>query len=175
MNLEKLVKKAIGSVKEEDNILGKGSDGIVYAVNEKVVLKVHTGHRKSDYHEFYHHSSRETAEFEFNIGRELHLKGVLVPEYIALFKPLDSPSLQYWGIFMERIYGVKYNALSLRLQQEAKSQYEEQTKLIRNLGYCIADNYLCLASNKNDSGHNTLFNKQQRKLFLFDLVRWTKL
>ena len=132
MILDQLVKKAIKSVKNKDNILGKGSDGIVYAVDETVVLKLYKGEKLGLFDTnriFYYGSSKQTAEYEFNMGRELHQKGAQVPEYFDLFEPSPLPLLGYWGIFMERIYGVEYNALPLKLRPEAERQYEEQTRL----------------------------------------------
>ena len=38
MNIEELTEKAIASVRK-DNILGYGADGLVYEVDEKVVIK----------------------------------------------------------------------------------------------------------------------------------------
>lgn len=167
MNLDELIQRAIKSFEKGNNTLGKGWDGVVYAVDEKVVLKVHTGDVASNSSTRFHlHSDKKSAEYEFNLGRELHQKGVQVPEYLGLFRPLDIPTLQYWGIFMERIYGIRFEQLSDRLQREARLQYQRQVDAIRCFGYKPKDNSL---------DHNTLFDQQQEKLFLFDLVRWTKL
>ncbi len=162
MELTELVEKALDSIKNKKNILGQGTDGIVYAVDEKVVLKVHTGSENGNY---YRHSSKESAEYEFKIGRRLYNKKVHLPKYLALFEPLNHPSLDFWGVFMERIYGQKYDDLSYRSKREAKCQYKEQEKFIVNLGYYMTDN--CF-------DHNTLFDIDKQKLFLYDLVRWER-
>ena len=166
MSLTELIQKAIKSVEEGNNILGQGHDGTVYAVDKKVVLKVHTGLGTADDRIFYHHSTHETAKYEFKLGRELHQKGVQIPEYMTLFRPLDFPPLKYWGIFMERIYGTEFQLLPDGLKKKAKWQYQEQVKRIRSFGYYPEDISL---------DHNALFDQQQGKLILFDLVRWTKL
>lgn len=167
MSLDKLVKKAIKSVKKGNNVLGKGLDGKVYAVDERVVLKLHTGNiRIRDLPRYIWDSSRECAEHELKIGKELYSKKMQVPEYLGLFEPLNKRGLNYWGVFMERIYGVNYHDLKTALlKAEALRQFQEQISLARNLGYIITDSF---------HDYNSLFDFKKNKLFLFDFVRWER-
>ncbi len=176
MNIGELTEKAVQSVRRKDTILGQGADGLVYAVDENLVLKLHLG----DSNYYYHGSSRKSAEYEFNIGSDLYQQGVQVPQYFGLFEPIEpsfwkafmkrislcnSSPLNFWGVFMERIYGVRPNKLSNLLRREAERQYQQQQELLEELSYRTLDSSPYM---------NTLFDVQKNKLFLHDLVRWER-
>ena len=162
MQLTELVEKAVNSINLNSEPLGYGADGIVYPVNEEVVLKLHFG--RIPLFKPVRDSDRIFAEKEFNIGRDLYQQRIQVPKYFGLFEPKQSP-LNYWGILMERIHGVEYKSLPEKLKREAKSQFKTQSELIRKLGYWAGDSYHDV---------NTLFDQHKRKLYLFDFVRWEK-
>lgn len=176
MNIDELVEKAVRSVRRKKNLLGKGVDGLVYAVDENTALKLHLGRLDKDGNiVYYRDSSRKSAEYEFNIGSDLYQQGVQVPQYFGLFEPnkpsswkriLDasSPSF-FWGVFMERIHGVQYQNLSADLQKEAKDQHQQQIELLKKLGYSTTDSL---------PDHNTLFDREKNKLYLYDVVRWER-
>jgi len=166
MDLGELTEKAVRSIDRETEPLGKGDDGIVYLINEKVVLKLHRGIRrqgKAPY--FYHGSSRDSAEHEFNIGMELYQHELQVPQFYGLFEPRRSSPLNCWGIFMERITGTCYKELPGWLKKEVRRQFKDQERLIIRLDYKQIDSY---------SDYNTLFDRQKRKLYLYDFVRWER-
>lgn len=163
MQLTELVEKAVNSIDLNSEPLGSGADGIIYPVNEKVVLKLHF-QGKIPLFKVTKDSDRRSAEKEFNIGQDLYQQGIQVPLFFGLFEPKKSP-LNYWGILMERIHGVEYKYLPGKLKREAKSQFNTQSKLIRQLGYWQGDSYHDV---------NTLFDPHNLKLYLFDFVRWEK-
>ena len=162
MNIEKIVDKAVKTIQEGEGkaYLGHGGESTVYAITRDVVLKIHNRC-------YYHGSSQKSAEYEFELGKELFRQGVQVPQYFGLFSPVQFlyPKLDFFGIFMRRIHGVKYFSLSFSLREEAVKQYNEQKKLIEQLGYMVKDSYINL---------NTLFDIKNNKLFLYDLVRWER-
>ena len=162
MQLTELVEKAVNSINLNSEPLGYGADGIVYPVNEEVVLKLHFG--RIPLFKPTRDSDRISAEKEFTIGRDLYQQGIQVPKYFGLFEPKQSP-LNYWGVLMERIHGVEYKSLPGKLKREAKSQFKTQSRLISKLGYWAGDSYHDV---------NTLFDQHNRKLYLFDFVRWEK-
>ena len=164
MDIGPLVEKAVRSISQETLCLGKGVDGEVYAVDDKVVLKLYN-------QKLYRSSNLDSALHEFEIGRDLHLRSDLrllqlqIPYYYGLFPPQESAKLNYWGVFMERIYGVKFNDLSHSLCGKAYLQYKKQCRLVESLGYEISDSSI---------DWNTKFDLEKEKLFLFDLARWRK-
>ncbi len=158
MKLEKLIQQARACIQRGTGYLSHGNDGTIYAVNEKVILKLHNGG--------YHGCPQKSAEHEYALGTELYQQRVQVPEYIGLFSaPLRKQ--ECWGVFMERIHGVEPSGLPSTLQLEAQRQYQEQKKQVDRLGYLISKD-----SKKINS--NTLFDQRRRKLFLFDLVQWKR-
>ncbi len=163
MQLTELVEKAVSSIDLNSEPLGSGADGRIYVVDETVVLKLHFG-RNIPLFKPARDSDRISAEKEFTIGQELFQQGIQVPQYFGLFEPKQSP-LNYWGILMERIYGIRYKCLPGKLKKEAKRQYDTQSKLISKLGYWPGDSCYDL---------NTLFDTDKNKLYLFDFVRWEK-
>ena len=181
MNIDELVKKAAQTIPRADEhfCLGRGADGLVYAIDENAVLKLHLGWLEDGVRQYYRGSSRESADYEFKIGSDLHRQGVQVPQYFGLFEPIKlsfwgaftkkicgaPPPLKCWGVFMERIHGVRLGALSNLPSIEAAHQYHKQKKLISKLGYAPYDNYI---------HKNTLFDVKKNRLFLYDLVRWEK-
>lgn len=175
MNLDQLMENAVRSV-QQGNCLGKGRDGIVYAVTDSVVLKLYRGNPADRKERHYHGSSKRSAEYEFRIGLDLRRRGVQVPKYFGLFKP-GSPSLltkiseiffvpsplTFWGVFMQRIHGVQYQNLPADLRQEARHQYHQQKELLAGLGYTCIESLL---------NHNALFDVDNKKFYFIDLVRW---
>ncbi len=164
MDLGELTKKALDFIEYDAKPLNSGADGVIFIIDRAVVLKLHRGIPGCRVPHFYHGSSRASAEYEFNIGKELYQKGIQVPQFFTLFEPHKAP-LDYWGIFMERIYGKEYKSLPFLLKREAKKQFKEQERLIEIAGYKLGD---C------SHDYNTLFDIEKRKLYLFDLVRWQK-
>ncbi len=156
MNLTGLVDTAINSIKK-GKYLDHGNDGTIYAINNDVVLKLHTGS--------YHGTRQKSAQHEFELGTELYQQGVQVPQYVGLFTT-QLLNLDCWGIFMEKIHGIDASSLSSSLLTEAQRQYHEQKKLVENLGYEMRDS--------KNVYTNTLFDQKRRKLFLFDLVQWKR-
>jgi len=160
MNLRALVDKAINNIQKGTGYLGHGNDGTIYAVDEKVILKLHNGG--------YHGCPQKSAEHEFALGTELYQQGVQVPEYLGLFGPVSIGRIDWSGVFMERIYGLDSSILPPTLIQEAQRQFQAQKKLIDKLGYIMS------SDSKRGYSHNTLFDSEQGKLFLFDLVQWKR-
>ena len=161
MNIGALVEKAVHTIPQNGIWLGDGSDGVVYAVDDSVALKLFWGeHPRFSY-------SREHAEHEFEIGSDLHSKGAQVPQYFGIFQPVDLEGLNYWGIFMERIYAVKNIAeLPQKLKRKAEHQHEEQSRFIRRLGYSFMDYGI---------HRNKLFDVDKEKLFFIDFVSWKRI
>ena len=159
MDLEKLTKKAIKAVWKTKNFLGDGADGVVYSIDNEVVLKLYCKYLG------YRGPGQKCAEYEFELGQELHQQKVQVPEYFGLFLPVDLPQLNYWGVFMERIHGVEVQYSDYSLKRKAKRQHDKQIKLINKFGYLIQDSYY---------NHNTIFDVNRNKLFLIDLLRWER-
>ncbi|MEK6900374.1 MAG: hypothetical protein AABX05_04595 [Nanoarchaeota archaeon] len=163
MNIDELAEKVVQIISEEEVCpLGEGDEGLVYAVDDKVVLKLHNDPQRSGY---YRSSSKNNAKYEFELGSYLHQLGVQVPEYFGLFRPARLPGLNYWGLFMERIYGIA--VYYPKIVDSAKKQFEEQKKLLWKLGYRAEDVSF-------SQGKNLLFDSTKEKLYLFDLVRWEK-
>ena len=164
MDIGPLVEKAVQSISQETLCLGEGTEGDVYAVDDKIALKLYTKNQ-------YRGSSLDRALHEFEIGRDLHLRSDLrllqlqIPYYYGLFPPQESPKLNHWGVFMERIYGVEFDDLSYLLKVKACFQYRKQCKLVESLGYEIFDSSI---------DWNTKFDLEKKKLFLLDLARWQK-
>ncbi|MBI4147512.1 hypothetical protein HY494_02565 [Candidatus Woesearchaeota archaeon] len=157
MQLSELVEKTVSSINPDSVPFDSGAEGMVYLVDEEVVLKLYMFKPING-------SERISAEKEFTIGQDLYLQGIQVPQYFGLFEPKPSP-LNYWGILMERIHGVKYKFLPGKLKREAKIQYRKQRRLIEKLGYCPVD---------SDYDHNALFDRQKMRLYLYDFVHWEK-
>src|SRR3989344_2896220 len=159
MDIAELVDKAINNIKKGKGYLGHGNDGTIYTITDEIVLKLHTGSHLG--------SPQKSAEHEFEVGRELYQKGVQVPQYIGLFRALPSLRQGSYGVLMQRIHGLDASSLSPALHLEAQRQYQEQKKLIEELGYVVG-------SDSKSMYINTLFDPKQRKLFLFDLVQWKR-
>ena len=73
-----------------------------------------------------------------------------------MFEPRSS----LWRAFIERFVS------------KPARQYQEQEKLIKDIGYIIVDGGL--SEWLNYASHNTLFDIKKEKLFLYGLVRWRK-
>jgi len=157
MPLATLMDTAINSIKK-GRYLAHGNDGIIYVINPEVVLKVHNGG--------YHGTPQKSAQHEFALGTELYQQRVQVPQYLELFTA-RLPTMDYFGVFMQRIKGVEPSSLSLSSLTEAQRQYAEQKKLIDQLGYKMSADSKTVYS-------NALFDQKKRKLFLYDLVQWKR-
>ena len=158
MNSAELVDKAINNIRKGKGLLDHGNDGRIYGVTEDAVLKLHTGSHRG--------SPQKSAQYEFELGRELHHQGVQIPQYIGLFGPVSLLRQEWVGVFMERIHGREPAALPSPVLTEALRQYKQQKELIDKLGYIVKDS--------RNMYQNTLFDPKRRKLFLYDLVRWER-
>ncbi|GEM_PF-2793546 len=168
MDIQALVEKVRESRQsiQQGKFIGRGSDGEVYPVDDKTVLKLY-----NRWHPY--RSNRDDVLYDFDIGRDLHLRSDLrlqdlqVPYYYGIFPPQEEiPELNHWGVFMERIHGVKYDALPALLKLKAHWQYRKQKKLVESIGYILIDSGV---------HYNTLFDLEKEKLFLIDLTRWQKI
>src|SRR3989344_2157024 len=163
MNIEELAEKALRIVPRAKQPLGFGTDGVVHAIDDEVVLKIYNSRK------FPHGSSQKCAEYELGIGQDLHALGLQVPEYFGLFKPVNKePRLIYWGAFMQRLHGRRTDNFWFRIsgfKKEAERQYQEKAERIEQLGYYINDSRF---------DHNTLFDPVRKKLFLFDFMKWKR-
>lgn len=173
MDLTELCQKAERAILKQQT-LGFGSDGVIYDLDDKVVLKLFNGN-------FYRGkkkgNSQTAAEFEYGIGRDLFDHQMQVPEFYSLYQyrgPLSyvlslwlgflfSKEEPCWGIFMQRINGD--DVFLSDKAQEAQRQLDEQLKLAQEAGYVPRDIFL---------NHNTLFDPEQNKLYLIDFTRWEK-
>lgn len=175
MDLTELYQKAEQAIVHKQ-ILGFGSDGIAYNLDDKVVLKLVNGGYDRRYRKG---NSQTAAEYEYNIGRDLFDHQVQVPEFYGLYQhrgPLRCYILCYlwndylfseeeplWGIIMQRINGD--NVYYSDNNREAERQLTEQLQLACALGYKPGDVSL---------NQNTLFDWSQNKLYLIDFTSWEK-
>jgi len=166
MDIQGLIEKAVQSISQRSEEIGGGCDGKVYAVDDRIVLKLYNKMHS------YRNRNKDNALHDFEIGRDLHLRSDLrlqdlqIPYYYGIFPPQEEiPKLNYWGVFMERIHGVEYYTLPKLLKLKARWQYRKQKNQVESLGYTLSD---------SEVDHNTLFDLEKEKLFLIDLTRWQK-
>ncbi len=171
MGLTELCQKAEQAIAHH-RILDSGVDGVIYDLDDKVVLKLVNGYFDRHHREG---NSQTAAEYEYGIGRDLFDHQVQVPEFYGLYQyhgPLCRLPYTYsfigfepyWGIFMQRING-GYVYLPGKVKSEAERQFTKQLKLAQALGYKPRDVSLNV---------NTLFDHKQNKLYLIDFTRWEK-
>jgi RIO-like serine/threonine protein kinase len=132
---------------------------IIYRINENTAAKVY--------------ALEEYAIQEYRIGKKLFNAGVQVPEFFDMeeIDPVRKNPVcpKEWVIFMQYIKGKHIPKIgwffNRNERREAVRQYKEQIKSVLELGIEPFDAEWHL---------NSLFNEEERKLYLIDFAMWNE-
>ena len=141
------------------NCLDENPDGDIYVLGEVIAKR---------------YSSRDDAEYVFDIGSYAYQHKIQVPEVIALHN-LDISSrvsrllrlkpIKDWFLFMQRIEGKHINSLEGMDYSEALNQLKKQIEKLFDLRIHPIDATF---------NGNSIFNPKERKLYLIDFDAWEK-
>lgn len=114
--------------------------------------------------------TRHEAAYEFNFGTELRSKGINVPEMFNVenlsFTAPKNNHYCIWFIMMQKIRGQHIDNLREEDRSEAYMQYREQIGKVLDLGINPKD---------SDWGGNSLYDSEDKKLYLIDFENWSRI
>lgn len=112
--------------------------------------------------------TRYEAICEFEFGKELHLKGIQVPEMFSVeslgFTAPMNNHYYIWFVLMQKIKGHHIDNVSEEERDDAYRQYREQIGKVLDIGINPKD---C------DWGGNSLYDSEEKKLYLIDFENWS--